>query len=386
MTTVVTAPSAAAVTAPFAAGAPVAAAATTATTTATNVDHDDDRHEHDHRIKVIHVLQQFCDQLRRDAKTSGQSASGFRAKSCAGVIAHLRKRPHLYANEVDGLLAVHGIGKNSVRRIHEIVTTGTLAELQQQDVDGAPSDAHDPVLHETTTQIEATTALQEVVGIGPAAATRLSRAGITLAALLDDNSTARSALNGKQLLGVKHYEALRRPIPRAEIVHFETNVLPSLMTPCQWVLCGSYRRGGSTSNDVDLLVSHPTWDDDATVRRGLRSVVGRLDESGLLVDHLTHPSKVRTKYMGFARLIREDGTVRRLDVRAVPHAQYIPAMLYFTGSKEENLRLRRLALQQGCKLSEYGLYRKKDEAWLHLACEEDVYAQLQTPYRTPTER
>ncbi len=68
----------------------------------------------------------------------------------------------------------------------------------------------------------------------------------------------------------------------------------------------------------------------------------------------------------------------QVDLRVVPRASWGAALLYFTGSKEHNVRLRGLALKRGLLLNEYGLYRVGEDSGPSLAGarEEDVYAAL----------
>ena len=47
----------------------------------------------------------------------------------------------------------------------------------------------------------------------------------------------------------------------------------------------------------------------------------------------------------------------QVDIRAVNDTSYGAALQYFTGSKEHKIKMRNLALSQGLKLNEYGLYR-----------------------------
>ena len=69
----------------------------------------------------------------------------------------------------------------------------------------------------------------------------------------------------------------------------------------------------------------------------------------------------------------------QIDLRVVPPASYGAALLYFTGSKEHNVRLRGLALRRKLLLNEYGLYRVGAEARgqeIAAETEEDVYGAL----------
>jgi len=46
-----------------------------------------------------------------------------------------------------------------------------------------------------------------------------------------------------------------------------------------------------------------------------------------------------------------------MDIRVLPKRSYGSALQYFTGSKEHNITLRKIAIDKGLKLSEYGLFR-----------------------------
>ena len=46
-----------------------------------------------------------------------------------------------------------------------------------------------------------------------------------------------------------------------------------------------------------------------------------------------------------------------MDLRVIPPGSYGAALQYFSGSKEHNIALRQIAIDQGYKLNEYGLFR-----------------------------
>ncbi len=49
-----------------------------------------------------------------------------------------------------------------------------------------------------------------------------------------------------------------------------------------------------------------------------------------------------------------------VDLRILPRKSYGAAMVYFTGSKEHNIKLRKRAIERGLRLSEYGVFRQDD--------------------------
>ena len=76
------------------------------------------------------------------------------------------------------------------------------------------------------------------------------------------------------------------------------------------------------------------------------------------------------------------------DLRIVSPAQFGFALVYFTGSKEHNIKLRERAVKRGLKLSEYGLekvdpHRKGTLPSTGVVTEEKVYKALGLPYIAP---
>lgn len=80
-------------------------------------------------------------------------------------------------------------------------------------------------------------------------------------------------------------------------------------------------------------------------------------------------------------LVRE-GT--QVDLRVVPEDCYGAALLYFTGSKDHNIKLRHMAKERGWKINEYGLF--KDEKILAAKKEEDIYGRLNLSFIPPEMR
>lgn len=70
-----------------------------------------------------------------------------------------------------------------------------------------------------------------------------------------------------------------------------------------------------------------------------------------------------------------------VDLRVVPADSFGAAFHYFTGSKAHNVALRRIAIERGLKLNEYGLFR--GEKAVAGKSEEDVYAALGLPFIPP---
>jgi DNA polymerase (family 10) len=76
----------------------------------------------------------------------------------------------------------------------------------------------------------------------------------------------------------------------------------------------------------------------------------------------------------------------QVDLRVVEPSVWGAALLYFTGSKPHNIRVRELAVRAGLKLSEYGLFHADTGHLIVAETEEDVYARLGLPWIPPTIR
>ena len=131
-------------------------------------------------------------------------------------------------------------------------------------------------------------------------------------------------------------------------------------------VCGSLRRWKETIGDVDLLVAS---DAAAPI---MAAFTGAPNVERVLAHGETKSS-----------VIVERGL--QIDLRVVPPAAFGAALLYFTGSKEHNVRLRGYALRKKLTLNEYGLYRVGEEKGTPVASrtEEDIYASLGMDWIAP---
>jgi len=125
-------------------------------------------------------------------------------------------------------------------------------------------------------------------------------------------------------------------------------------------IAGSLRRYRETIGDVDIVVASESAAPimEAFVR-------------GPTVERILAQGETKSSVVVSRGL--------QIDLRVVPPASYGAALLYFTGSKEHNVRLRGLALRRKLLLNEYGLYRVGAEARgqeIAAETEEDVYGAL----------
>ena len=128
-------------------------------------------------------------------------------------------------------------------------------------------------------------------------------------------------------------------------------------------IAGSIRRRKETVGDIDILV---TTDKPKEVMKYFSS----LDLVEDVVVSGPTKSTVRLKENGID-----------VDLRAFDDKIFGSALMYFTGSKETNVELRRIAISQGLKLSEYGVFN--GEKLLAGRTEGDIFETLGMQYIEP---
>ena len=151
---------------------------------------------------------------------------------------------------------------------------------------------------------------------------------------------------GRTLLG----EAL--PIAEAYIEYLKASQAIDRIS-----IAGSLRRGRDTIGDIDILVG----DDSPAAVIDAFAAYPEVEE---VIMKGPTKSSVRLR----------DGM--QVDLRAVETKSYGAALQYFTGSKEHNVSLRRIGVEKGLKLNEYGLFERDSGRLVAGATEEEVYSAL----------
>ena len=132
---------------------------------------------------------------------------------------------------------------------------------------------------------------------------------------------------------------------------------------------GSVRRMRETIGDIDVLAAAPE------------------EEAERIMTAFTElPQAAEVVLSGRKKTTIRDARGLQLDLRVLPPDSWGAGLLYFTGSKAHNVRVREIAVRKGLKLSEYGLFRVKSGRKLAARTEEEVYRRLGLPWIPPTLR
>lgn len=122
--------------------------------------------------------------------------------------------------------------------------------------------------------------------------------------------------------------------------------------------------------------------------RRKRDTVGDLDVLAISSD----PAEVMKRFVAYPRVAKTIGSGEtkttvalkdglQVDLRVVPVESYGAALVYFTGSKDHCVHIRRIAQRMELSLNEYGLYRGKKS--IAGKTEEEIYSALGLEWIAP---
>jgi DNA polymerase (family 10) len=264
------------------------------------------------------------------------------------------------------LKAIDGVGASMADKIRELIDTGKIAKLEELRKKYPPE------------YVE----LSKIPGLGPKRMARL-HAELGVASVAD----LRKAIDSQRLrelsgFGVKMEGTLRKAIERlgmtgkerrtpiAEAMPLARRVVAALadVPGVERVeYCGSLRRFRETIGDIDIVVAA---NDSAPVMEAFVALP--------LVSDVLARGDTKTSVLTQGGL--------QIDLRVVALAEHGAAILYFTGSKSHNIKLRQRALARGLTLNEYGLSNIESGAIVAAATEEEIYAALDLAWIPPPMR
>ncbi|MBU0577212.1 type-X family DNA polymerase [Patescibacteria group bacterium] len=145
-------------------------------------------------------------------------------------------------------------------------------------------------------------------------------------------------------------------------------ILKKIKGVSQVEICGSYRRGALAVGDLDILVvdtKKAAQEAEKPIRKSFPDLT-ILASGETKISFVIFPNKLQ------------------IDIRFVPEESYGAALLYFTGSKEYNVMMRKVAIEKGYLLNEYGLF--KDGEYIAGKTEKEVFEKLGLKYKEPKNR
>ena len=259
----------------------------------------------------------------------------------------------------DRLMDIPGVGKDLADKIKKYVQTGKIKAYEdlKKKVPGGLLD------------------LLNIPSVGPKTA-KLLYEKLKIKNILDlEKAIKKNKLQG--IFGIKEktieniskgIELLKRGRERMtlaqamQVADEFISALKKLSEVKRISVAGSLRRQKETVRDIDILMISKKPKKIMDVFTGLPNVANVLAKGET-------KSSVRTK---------DDVQV---DCRVEEEKSFGAALLYFTGSKNFNIRLRQLAIKRGLKINEYGVFRKN-----RFVCgktEEEIFKILGMSYIEP---
>jgi DNA polymerase (family 10) len=266
----------------------------------------------------------------------------FRIRAYRNAVRTIEEHPvpiRKLLEEGEDLTELPAIGKDMASHIAELVNTGRLSELEA-------------VAEEVPRSLVEVT---RIPNVGPKKTAKLwKELGVEtvtdLAAV-----AAEGKIAGLEGFGKKSEEKILAAVERYQEreVRFRIDQADQLVRPLvehmeadkrvqKLEVAGSYRRRKETVGDIDLLVQS--------------------DEPEPVMKRFTGWSQV-AEVVGAGEtrgsVVLKSGL--EVDLRILPEESYGAALLYFTGSKEHGVALRKRALERGLSINEYAVSELADE-------------------------
>jgi DNA polymerase (family 10) len=237
-----------------------------------------------------------------------------------GSLEYLENLKKKFPVDYDALMAVEGLGPKGIKQLYRELGVKNLDDLEKN------AKRH---------------RIRRLKGMGD----------LTEKKILLNLEFARKS-TGRNLLG--------HILPLAQQIKAELNGLDYVL---RVEVAGSIRRRKETVGDIDILVT-------TSKPLEVMAYFTKMELVGDVVVSGPTKSTVRLKENGID-----------VDIRTFEDESFGSALMYFTGSKETNVELRRIAISMGYKLSEYGVFN--GEQLIAGRTEEEVFNNLGMDYIEP---
>lgn len=287
-------------------------------------------------------------------------------ENVAKMLYNMKEDITVYATDGKSLDELGGIGESIAKIIIEYVNTGkinTFEKLKKK----VPFELLE---------------LMNITGFGPATLKllhkklRISNRDDLIKALETDKLVGIKGFGDKKIENMKRAlklfkEPKRMLLKDAEktgnAILDEIKKMPGVQKA---QLAGSLRRKKDTIGDIDIIIqAEPMY------RNKIISSFTALPQVESIMAKGTTKASV---------LLKQNNL--QVDIRLVNDCEYGAALLYFTGSKEHNIKLRTIARDRGYKINEYGIFDLYSGKRLAGSTEEEMYRFLNLKYITPEQR
>lgn len=300
------------------------------------------------------ILNQVADLLEIE------DANPFRVRAYRNAAATIERHPQSLAemvNDEADLTELQGIGEDIADKIEEIVSTGTLQQLEDLEEIISPELAE----------------LMSIPGLGSKRVQQLhTELGITTIEELKQ-AAERGEIQEVQGFGEKTEQNILDNISKVGEKRMRLFTAEQIVGPLvdyledhdavnRTAVAGSYRRHKETVGDLDIVV---VSDNGEAV---IEHFVNFED-----VDEVVSQGETRST------VVLRSGL--QVDIRVVKATSFGAALHYFTGSKSHNVALRNMALDRNLKINEYGIW--DGDKQVAGSTEEEMYRMFDMPVVPP---
>ncbi|QLE75222.1 DNA polymerase/3'-5' exonuclease PolX [Streptomyces rectiverticillatus] len=266
--------------------------------------------------------------------------------------------------DLKGLLDIPNVGKSIAEKVLEYLRTGRLSMVEEARA-VIPAGVRELITIPMLGPKKAMLLYEEL---------HISSVDELLDAIHDEKLRDLKGFGAKTEENILHGIALMQQAGDRILLNAAMDVAEQIVADLSGVggcerctYAGSLRRMRETIGDIDILV--------AADRSGpLMEAITELPITAEVIAHGEKKTSIRTT-KGL-----------QVDLRVLPADAWGAGLLYFTGSKAHNIRVREIAVRHKYKLSEYGLFHAKSGKKIVSETEEEVYARLGLPWIPPTLR
>src|ERR671915_763764 len=317
-------------------------------------------------IELEEVAQDNSDNNNKDKPNTVFKIRAYRRT--ADVIENLSSNVEEIYNKwkLKGLIEIPSVGKAIALKIEELLTTGRIEYFEE-------------LKKKTPIKVDEFYHL-EGVGIGPRTVKVLhDRLGIKNLTELE-KAAADGKIHSVPGFSYKKEESISKKIQSLKksggryllgdiypLVKQIEDRLSNLKGVKKAIAVGSFRRMKETVGDIDYLVL--------------------ADAPEIVMDYFASMPEVNEVIgKGLSKTFVKLNNGMDADLLVVPKESFGSALQYFTGSKEHDVALRKIAISKGLRLNEWGVYDDNNNRLIASSKEEEVYDILGLEWIPPEMR
>lgn len=259
---------------------------------------------------------------------------------------------------IKALENIPAVGYGIAKKIEEYIKTGKIKEYEQ-------------LKKKTPVDLETLTSVQ---GIGPKSILKFYKElGVKNVADLEKAAKNKKIRNLEGfgfkseeniLMAIKFFKNASGRFPLGYVLYDLREIekrIKKLSGVKQTLLSGSVRRMKEDVGDADILVA-----------------VSSLKIVPQTMDYFIHMPEVAHVYSkGETKSSVKLKNYINFDIRVVDEKSFGAASQYFTGNKDHNIELRKIAIKKGLKLNEYGVFNSKSKTQMsNVKTEKQIYNKL----------